>query len=173
MQNIPKFWVKKLLDEAITGEVPPWISLLSKSRPCLVVGVMIAEDVDELSYSHGTSREMGGHLKAPLATAALGTTGVPSQSGAGDMQVSAESNEESTTAFKARSERSNICALELRAITTSLFKRKQLQLAADGPTFLGRMADDEDSEDEEAGDEDLILDDLTESEWRGLVQPSD
>ena len=28
-------------------------------------------------------------------------------------------------------------------------------------------------EDEEAGDEDLILDDLTESEWRGLVQPSD
>lgn len=171
MQRISKFWEKKLQDEAIIGEVPPWISLLSKSCPCLVVGIMIADDVDELSYAHGTSREVGGHLKAPVVTAALGTAGVPSQSGAGDPQVSAESSEESTTAFKARSERSNICALELRAITTALFKRKQLQLKADGPTFLGRMADDGDSEDEEAGDEDLILDDLTESQWRSLVQP--
>ena len=152
--------------------MPDWISIFNTWPPCLVVGIMIAEDV-ELDYSGSTEKEIDGKVQVPLATIALAAGGVPVPIDKGNLQASAGTHKQVATVFKAKSENSNIFALELKVVTTTLLRRKQLQLSKNGPKVdRDRLAGDSESEEsEEETDvqvEDLILEGFSDREYAQL-----
>ncbi|TGJ84190.1 hypothetical protein E0Z10_g4571 [Xylaria hypoxylon] len=175
LQQHSQFWSQLKTDKAVISAVPGWISLLNTWPPCLVVGIMTAEDV-ELDFTGASERQGQGEIEAPLAAVALTAAGVPSgligDLGVGNPQIGVGSGKKVATVFRANAARNNIFALELRIITTALFRRRELALKENGPKVdPGRLADrDEDSEGEgDVGDfvgvEDLVLESFTEEEY--------
>ncbi|ETS84478.1 hypothetical protein PFICI_02503 [Pestalotiopsis fici W106-1] len=173
LQQHAQFWSQLKTDEAVRNAVPDWISLLNTWPPCLVVGVMIAEDV-ELDFSGARERRREGVIEAPVATVALTAAGVPSALlgvDVGNPQVSVGSGGKTATVFRASSAQRSIFALELRIVTTAFLRRRELALKEDGPkVYSGRLADGEqnwDSEDSDGavGVEDLILEIFTQKEY--------
>ncbi|KAI1110421.1 hypothetical protein F5Y14DRAFT_429018 [Nemania sp. NC0429] len=174
LQQHAQFWSQLKTDEAVIGAVPGWISMLNTWPPCLVVGIMTAEDV-ELDFTNSSERQRQGDLEAPLTTVALAAAGVPSgllgDLGVGNPQTALGSGKKVTSVFRSSTARSNIVALELRIITTALFRRRELALKENGPKVdQGRLADGEDdfgSEDEgeNVSVDELILESFTEEEY--------
>lgn len=179
LQQHGRFWERLRADPAVRGAVPGWVSLLNAWPPCLVVGVMTAEDV-ELDYSGAAGRAASGGLELPLATVGLAAAGVPplggspGVAGAGGASAAVGSSRRFATVFRAKSARSSIFALELRVVTTGLFRRRELALKEGGPKVdLGRLAGDEGSSDDDEEDEppkaeDLITDGFTDQEYSEL-----
>ncbi|GAW24403.1 hypothetical protein ANO14919_139870 [Xylariales sp. No.14919] len=174
LQQHSQFWSQLKTDEAVIAAVPGWISLLNTWPPCLVVGIMTAEDV-ELDFTSTAERQREGELEAPLTAVALAAAGVPSgligDVGVGNPQTAVSSGTKVATTFRSSAARSNIFALELRIVTTALFRRRELALKEDGPKVdEGRLADgDENSDGEDAGEvvgiENLVLESFTEEEF--------
>ncbi|KAI0439347.1 hypothetical protein F4803DRAFT_531395 [Xylaria telfairii] len=174
LQQQAQFWSQLKTDKAVIDAVPGWISLLNTWPPCLVVGIMMAEDV-ELDFTGASERQHQGEVEAPLATIALAATGIPlgplGDLGVGNPQMAVGSGSRVATVFGSSAARSNIVALELRIVTTALLRRRELALKEGGPKVdSGRLAGgDEDSESEGAGEivkvDDLILESFTEDEY--------
>jgi hypothetical protein len=169
LQQHGKFWKELCNDETLRAEVPEWISMFNTWQPCLIVGIMIAEDV-ELDYSGSTEKEIGGKIQAPLATIALTASGVPLPTDKGNLQATAGSHKQVATVFKAKSETSSIFALELKVVTTTLVRRKQLQLSKSGPRVdkdrLAGAGESSESEDEtDVRMENVVLEGFSDREY--------
>jgi hypothetical protein len=97
---------------------------------------MMIEDV-ELDFTDAFERQHYGELQAPLTAVALAAAGVspslPGDLGVGNQQGAVGSGRKITTVSNASAAQRNIFALELRIVTTTLFRRWELALKEDGP----------------------------------------
>ncbi|KAI1826113.1 hypothetical protein F4861DRAFT_134669 [Xylaria intraflava] len=177
LQQHSQFWSRLKTDKAVAGEVPGWISLFNTWPPCLVVGIMTAEDID-FDFTDATERGRTGEIEAPLATVALSAAGIASgllgDPSVGNAQTVASSGEKIATVFKSSARQRKIFALELRIVTTALFRRRELSLREDGPKVgAGRLADGDDSDSEDEDEivevEKMILENFTEGEFEEMV----
>jgi hypothetical protein len=174
LQQHSKFWDGLKADKAVSDVVPGWVADAKTWPPCLVVGIMIAEDV-EIDYLGAEKREKDGKVELPLAKIAAAATGMPVPN-VGNLGAGAGATREFTTVFKAKAAKSNIFALELRivAATKEWLRKRKLTLGEDGPGFdSGRLAgggDDSDSDDDPlpAVDE-LALGNFTEEEYAQMA----
>lgn len=155
-----EFWGKLKGDTTVSTTVPTWVTDAVRLPPCLVVGIMIAEDVD-IDFSGASQRDIDGNVELPIAKIAMAATGTPINTDFGNPQAEAGTTHRFATAFKAKSGKSNIFALELKTIVIPKSwwsRKKKLVLSDEGPEFdQGRLAGDEDDEDEE---EQPTIDDL-------------
>lgn len=178
LQQHGKFWPRLLEDHEIKDTVPSWISYFNTWPPCLVVGVMMAEDV-ELHSSNDTERHYHSKLDLPVAEAALAVGGVPNVLGrgadAGKAALKLDLGRQSAIELTANSARSSIFALELRVVTTKLLRQRELAIKDYGPKVTpGRLAGVEDISDEGGDDkppaaEDLIIDTFTDQEYSEMT----
>lgn len=149
LQQISDFWASLLKDPAVKSKVPEWVERGGRHPPCLVVGIMIAEDVD-IDTTRAPQRERGAGIELPIDTIAGAVTSAPIPSTIGNLGAEANEKQGSTSAFKARAGSSNIFALELQTIEISdkWYQRgRKLVLNDDGPKFdKGRLLGDEPAE---------------------------
>jgi len=66
-QITQEYWPRLKKDKAVCKTVPSWISILNAWPPCLVVGIMIAEDV-ELDFSGSQTRDFDEEMEVPIKT---------------------------------------------------------------------------------------------------------
>lgn len=59
LQQHGRLWAQLKADRAVRDEAPGWVLLLNTWPPCLVVGIMMAEDV-ELGFSGAAARGRNG-----------------------------------------------------------------------------------------------------------------
>jgi hypothetical protein len=178
LQQHGRFWAQLKADKSVREEVPGWISVFNTWPPCLVVGIMMAEDV-ELDFSGAETRERQGKIELPLATIALAAAGAPAsalgESKGGNLQAEAGAGREVARVFKAKVERSSIFALELRIITTALLRRQELAMKEGGPKVdPGRVAGHDEGSESEIDEtpvavEDVILENFTDMEYDQMV----
>lgn len=181
IQQLDRFWARLKDDAQVRDTVPRWVSFFSPWPVCLVVGVMICEDV-EVSFGGEQSRAHEGRVELPIGRVALAMSGVPVPPAIGEpgavaaAQAKASCSQESATLFKARSGQSKIFALELRRVTTELFRRKLLLLKNDGPDFDDvRLASDEPLDENQDLEgpvlpENLILDKMDPEVYDDMIQ---
>lgn len=169
LQQHSAFWEKIKKDQNVANTVPGWISIFNSWQPCLVVGIMIAEDV-ELDFSGSKGRERDGNLQVPITTIATAAAGAPVP--VGNVQVQAGTAQNVAGVFRAKSEKREIFALELRVVTSRWFK-KELSLGAAGPRAdAGRLAGE--VEESAAAElkgvhiDDLTLDNFTEEDYQDM-----
>lgn len=179
LQQHEQFWSELMTNEAVRSTVPGWISIYNSWPPCLVVGIMIAEDV-ELDSGSATESKRHVDLDFPVAAVAAAAAGVPaagllSDLDVGNGQTGVGTSRNETAKFTAKLERGSIFALELRKVTTANFWSRKLKLDKDGPKVpAGRLAgaDEQSSgsedEDERVSPEDVIIETLTEKDYDNL-----
>jgi len=170
LQQHSQFWASLKNDGKFVSTVPGWISIFNSWQPCLVVGVMIAEDV-EIDFSGSEGRERDGKLEVPLTTIATAAAGTPMT--AGNVQIQAGRKQDVAGVFRASSGKSEIFAIELRTVTSKWFRR-ELEMKENGPNVgSGRLhgADDDDEGENEKSvtADDLILEDFTEQDYDELL----
>lgn len=172
-----EYWANLLTDEKVAATVPSWISLWNDWPPCLVVGVMIATAVD-IDISGSKSRERGGKIQLPLAAVALGAAGVALPLGIltdiGNPSIEMSTTRTTARVFKATVPDERIFALELRIVTTTLLRWKELKLKEGGPTFDEGIIHDgkgysSDEEEEEPSVDDLVLENFTAGEYGQMI----
>ncbi|CZR58256.1 uncharacterized protein PAC_08147 [Phialocephala subalpina] len=179
LQQHGQFWAKLKADQAVRDAVPGWVSLLNTWPPCLVVGIMTAEDV-KLDFSDEASHDNSGHAEVPLATLAVPAASAAGNllggSDVGNLKAKAGGSQKVARVFKAKSGQSSIFALELRIVTTAWMRQRELKLKEGGPKIKpGRLAGDEDISDSESEDEepqtveDLVLEGFTEKEYSQMI----
>ena len=171
LQQHDQFWGKLKMDPDVRATVPGWISRFNAWPVCLVVGIMICEDVD-LSFEGHSSLERGGKVELPIGKVSLAAgTLIP---GLPDAQVSAGTSRQTVTIFRGKAEESRIFALELRKIGLEGWFRKELALKSMGPDVMdetrlaaGEEEDEEDEEDVEDVSE-LVLGAFDEDEYEDM-----
>jgi len=127
LQQHSQFWDKLKQDPVVKSIVPGWISFFNRRPVCLVVGIMICEDID-VSFKEKRGQEADGHLEIPIAQAA----GVPIPLGNPQAKMAIKKNKAAT--FKGKSGQSKIFALQLKKVTTGMLrKRNELDLNRLGP----------------------------------------
>lgn len=160
LQQVDQFWKQLVLDEEVVSIVPEWSQYFSAWLPCLVVGIMICEDV-EVSFTGEEKREVNGTVQVPIDTITL-AAGIPNPLGnTNNPEASLGATHKNATIFKATMGKGDIFALELQKITTKAFRKKHLRLHPDGPVndpvrLAGPGPDDEDDDD----DKDIFIDEL-------------
>ncbi|KAH4177190.1 hypothetical protein HBI49_055730 [Parastagonospora nodorum] len=163
LQQHTQFWNGLKTDKAVNGMVPIWVKDAKGWPPCLVVGIMIAEEV-EVDFSGASQRETDGGIEAPIAKIAVAATGVPVALSGGNITVEGGAAHTSATAFEAKAGTSHIFALELQKVCIAKSSgwwsnKRKLVLADDGPDFdEGRLMDGGDSSSDD--DSLLTMDDL-------------
>lgn len=168
IRQLDQYWERLLENQEVKSIVPGWISLFNAWPVCLVAGIMVCEDV-ELSVDGAHSRQVEGHVQLPLGQITLGP-----QAGGNTMnpQATLAAGMQTASIFKAKMGKSNIFAVELRKVTTDMFRRKQLRLKRTGPDIdEHRLAGDDSDGDFEEGPapgEKLILDNLTAEELEDM-----
>jgi hypothetical protein len=173
IQQLDQFWAKLKEDADVKKTAPGWISFFNTWPVCLVVGIMICEDV-ELSMDGAQSRTHEGNVELPIGQITL-AAGVPNPvSNLVDPQVKLASTKQTAAIFKAKMGKSSIFAVELRKVTTGMFRQKELQLKSDGPEVDStRLAGDESDDEEDLSKpvvtEDLILDELGPEDYEDMV----
>lgn len=173
IRQLDQFWAKLKEDADVKESAPKWISFFNTWPVCLVVGIMICEDI-ELSMDGAQSRAHEGHVELPIGQITL-AAGVPNL--VGDLvgpQVKLASTKQTASIFKAKISNSNIFAVELRKVTTEVFKRNLLWLKSDGPEVdATRLASDEWEDEEDLGQpvdaDDLILDEFGPEDYEDMV----
>lgn len=125
LQQHDQFWTRLKTDPTFQAIVPGWTaqSKYAVWPACLVVGIMICEDV-ELSFETNKSKEREAHGEVPLETISL-AVGVPNP------QAKLASNMQTATIFKAQTGQSKIFALELKVVGTKGWRAKELVLKGD------------------------------------------
>jgi len=172
LQQHDQFWTKLRADPDVRATVPGWISRFSTWPVCLVVGIMICEDV-ELSFEGERSIKREGKTELPISKITL-TASTPNPAGdTGDPQVSFMANRQTITVFKAKVEERRIFALELRKITTKGWVNKELTLRNEGPevdeTRLAAGESDEEDDDRLENIEDLVLAEFSNEEYEDMA----
>jgi hypothetical protein len=153
LQQHSQFWDKLKVDKAVIDKVPTWVKDAKGRPPCLVVGIMIAEDV-ELDFSGASKRETDGGVEIPIAKIAMAVTSAPLPPDLGNISAGASTAHTFASVFKAKTAKSNIFALELQKVEVARSsgwwgRKKQLFLTDDAPVFdnarlMGREDDDSD-----------------------------
>lgn len=153
LQQVGEFWAALRSDPTVKSTVPGWISFYNTWPVCMVVGIMICEDV-ELGLNTVTSDQRHATGEVPVGVIAF-AAGAPSPLGdSANPKLTACKSREAATSFEARFGSSQIFAVELRKVTTERFHWKELRLKSDGPGNIdpSRLASKESDED---GDDDL------------------
>ncbi|KAK3177309.1 hypothetical protein K4F52_009875 [Lecanicillium sp. MT-2017a] len=132
LQQIDNFWEALIQDKTVQQKLPMWISYF-KPPPCLVVGIMVCEDV-EISFAGEASRQVNGQVELPIGAITV-AAGLPG--GAVDVQASAGAGvaQKTATIFNAAMGQGRIFALELQKITTKGIMQNQMALSRNGPKF--------------------------------------
>ncbi|KAH7371576.1 hypothetical protein BKA66DRAFT_572810 [Pyrenochaeta sp. MPI-SDFR-AT-0127] len=167
LQQHDQFWTKLKADPNVKAIVPRWTSRY-RAPVCLVVGIMICEDV-ELSFDETQSGEREANAQLPIRKITV-AAGVPNLvGGAVDPQVGFSSNRQVVTLFKGKINESRIFALELKKVTTKGWVQKDLRLKSSGPdvdpTRIAAGDSDEEDDDEHLKVEDFILGELSAEEY--------
>ena len=127
---------------------------------CLVVGIMICEDV-EMSMDAANARELKAQGAISVGEILLPSGGVDPLGTDVNPKLEATSSQHTATLFKANIGESSIFAVELKKVMTGVIHRKLLRLKDEGPNVgdnrLAGMDSDEDSDEKASVDEDLIL----------------
>jgi hypothetical protein len=172
LQQHDQFWAKLKADPDVKATVPRWTSRF-RAPVCLVVGIMICEDV-ELSFDETQSREREVKGELPIGKITL-ATGAPNPLGdAVDPQVVFSANRQVVTMFKGKIEESRIFALELKKVTTEGWIQKDLRLRSQGPDIdptrvAAGDSDTESDDDEQPKIETLVLGGLSAEEYVEMV----
>jgi hypothetical protein len=111
LQQHSQFWDKLKANKAVIDTVPIWVKDAKGRPPCLVVGIMVAEDV-ELDFSGASKRETDGGVEAPIAKIATTVTAAPLPPNLGNVSAGAVTAHTSASVFKAKTAKSNIFALD-------------------------------------------------------------
>ena len=173
IQQLDRFWARLREDKDVKTTAPGWISFFNTWPVCLVVGIMVCEDV-ELSMDGAQSRTREGNVELPIGQVTL-AAGVPNPaSNMVDPKVKLASSKQTATIFRAKMGKSSIFAVELRKVTTELFSRKLLRLKSDGPDvddtrLAGNEWDDEEYQDQPVAAEDMILNEFSPDEYEDMV----
>ncbi|KAH6869557.1 hypothetical protein B0T10DRAFT_371138, partial [Thelonectria olida] len=173
IRQLDRFWAKLLEDEDVKATAPRWISLFNTWPVCLVVGIMVCEDV-ELSMEGAQSRKLEGNVELPIGQITL-AAGAPNPVGDKvDPQVKLASAKQTATIFRANMGKSSIFAVELRKVTTDLIRWKLLQLKNEGPgvdntRLASDESDDEHYQDQPVAGENMILDEFSPDEYEDMV----
>ncbi|KAJ8117107.1 hypothetical protein OPT61_g1614 [Boeremia exigua] len=172
IQQLDQFWAKLKEDASVKTTVPKWVKRHGAWPVCLVVGIMICEDVEYcIDAKQSSERQAQGEV--PIGQIVLASTGVsPGQ--AVDPKLAVGSSKHTATAFKAKVGESSIFAVELRRITTSWLSAS-LNLKEDGPKVDGTRLAGTGSDEEEVKDRsivvnDLILEDLDAETIRDMIE---
>jgi hypothetical protein len=155
LQQHSQFWDKLKADKAVNDTVPIWVKDAKGRPPCLVVGIMIAEEV-ELDFSGASKRDINGGVELPIAKIAMAATAAPLPTNVGNVSAGAGTAHKYASVFKAKAAKSSIFALELQKVEVARTsewwsRKKKLVLADDAPDFdEGRLMNrDDDSDDED------------------------
>lgn len=166
LQQHDQFWERLKTDPTFQAIVPGWAA---KSKhavwpACLVVGIMICEDV-ELSFETNQSREREAHGEVPLGTISIAP-------GAPNPQARLVSNMQTATIFKAQTGQSKIFALELRVVSTKGWRTKELVLKGDvqGIDPTREAGRDERKEDKPLAADDLILVEFNDEDYEDVEE---
>ena len=157
----------------LTGKPTIWWTSCFRAPVCLVMGIMICEDV-ELSFEGKASIKREGRIEIPVGEITLAAGALNTVSNASDPQGSFASNRQTVTIFKGQTGKSRIFALELRKISMKGWIWKDLDLQNEGPAVdATRLAANGESGDEEDADErpnieDLVLTRLGQEEYKEI-----
>jgi hypothetical protein len=157
-------------DEESMQTVADWVNEKRRGRAkyqvCLVVGLLICEDV-VIAESDEEVRALEARGVEPLGTIieyAAASQGVPvSTSGTGNVTAQASRTSANRTYFKAAGKEKSIFALELRIITS---KKGESKLTDDTPKASSncKLGDDD------VEPEDVLLRDIGPENWELLLQ---
>jgi len=152
LQQQEDFWDKLKVAKEVQEKVPGWVSLLNDLPPCLVVGIMTAEDVI-VKFKTGASKETEVEVQVPAAEAASGglaaapaavsAAATGEGSSPANPTVGGKTKVDSRTSFIGATipDEAKIFALELLVVTTKLFQWQTLKLKEEGPDIPdGRIA---------------------------------
>lgn len=173
IEQLDDFWETLKRNETVSKTAIDWVAHPGPWPPCLVVGIMLCEDV-ELCREGLRSREVGGETELPIAQVAL-PAGVPDSIGYEvNPKVSLGCSTQNATIFGAKFGEKRIFALELRKITTQPLRRRRLQLKNYGPDFdPARLAGDGGPEMDVIKPitaKDLVLDSFDEDDIEDLIK---
>ncbi|KAI8234210.1 hypothetical protein K4K57_003447 [Colletotrichum sp. SAR 10_99] len=165
LQQVSKFWDALRADPTVKSTVPRWMSFWKDWPVCMVVGIMICEDIEH-TRNTDMSRDLEATAEVPVGTIAA-AAGAPLPVGsAADSKLTAGKSREASTSFQAKYETGQIFAVELRKVTTELFHRKELKLHDNGPDNIdparlaGAGMDDDEDDDDDKLDEPVDAEDL-------------
>ncbi|RYO36375.1 hypothetical protein AA0111_g2729 [Alternaria arborescens] len=171
LQQHDQFWSKLKADRDVKAIVPRWTSRY-RAPVCLVVGIMICEEVELLfDEKQAQEREVKGQLPIGKITLAAG---VPNPTGStGDPQIGFNTNRQVVNMFKGEINESRIFALELKKITTVGWIQKDLKLRSQGPDvdstrLAAGESDEEDEDDERLKIEEFVLGELSAEDYGKL-----
>lgn len=171
LQQHDQFWSKLKADRDVKAIVPRWTSRY-RAPVCLVVGIMICEEVELLfDEKQAQEREVKGQLPIGKITLAAG---VPNPTGStGDPQIGFNTNRQVVNMFKGEINESRIFALELKKITTVGWIQKDLKLRSQGPDvdstrLAAGESDEEDEDDERLNIEEFVLGELSAEDYGKL-----
>jgi hypothetical protein len=152
LQQVSEYWAALQSDPTVKSTVPGWISFFNTWPVCMVVGIMLCEDV-ELRANTVRSDQRHATGEVPIGPLTQ-TAGAPSPfGGLANPKLTAYKSREAATSFEANLGNRQIFAVELRKVTTKRFYSKELRLKNDGPRNMdpSRLAsnelDDDDSDD--------------------------
>jgi hypothetical protein len=156
LQQRGEFWKKIKADKVVSQKLPAWIHDSKGWPPCLVMGIMIAEDV-ELDFAGAADRSKDGNVELPIGKIATAAMGAPMPMNLGNMSADAGTSHGSSKEFKAKAPKRSIFALELQTVSLAKSSRfwsskRGLSLQDDGPEFeegrlMGENEDDSDADD--------------------------
>ncbi|CAN9339909.1 unnamed protein product [Alternaria alternata] len=137
-----------------------WVSMWNTWPVCLVVGIMICEDV-EISMNAAKTRERKAQGEISVDEILLSSGGVNPLGKDVNSKLEATSSQHTATLFTADMGESSIFAVELDIVTTGVIHRRHSRLIDERPNVgdnrLACMGSDEDSDEKASVDEDLIL----------------
>ncbi|CAI6331914.1 unnamed protein product [Periconia digitata] len=171
LQQHDQFWSKLKLDPDVKAVVPQWTSRF-RAPVCLVVGIMMCEDV-ELSFTETQSREREANGQMPIGRIALAASVPSAVSNTGDLMAGFASNRQVATMFEGKINESRIFALELKKVTTEGWIRKDLRLRTQGPDVdptrvAAGYSDEEEEDDDQLGIESYVIGKLSAEEYSEL-----
>jgi hypothetical protein len=158
LEQVHDFFKKVRKDKNVKAAVPGWIT--PSATVCLIVGIMMCEDVMEIELSSEERESAEGHFEVPISTITQ-AFGVPNPLGdTGDPGAKFARSQMSKRLFKAKSEGSKIFAVQLKPVTRGyIINRNKLKFGrfkkGDLAVIQGRNLDAE----HEGQDEETIPDD--------------
>ncbi|KAH8645905.1 hypothetical protein BGZ60DRAFT_535835 [Tricladium varicosporioides] len=175
------FWKSLKQDPAVQKEVPGWVSFRNPLPPCLVVGIMIAEDL-KVEFKTGAVKEREVKVEAPAAEVASGVLAAAPPAVAGEfsvrnLSIGVTTTNDSNTSFIGTTAQGEgkIFALELLVVTTKFLNWQRLKVKAKGPDVPeGRMAAAGENEssvgeaEKEAMEKELLLGGLSDDDMKKL-----
>ncbi|EFY95958.1 hypothetical protein MAA_08611 [Metarhizium robertsii ARSEF 23] len=140
LTQIDEFFNDVKADKDVKERVPKWIQHGMKLQVCMVVGILLCEDVNVVWEEVG-KMEVGVKAEAPITTIVRAAAGVPSvdpSQDPGNLSVAASAKKSTGNVFRASGGKRQIFALELRTVTKgkilNTINRNVLRMGRTGPS---------------------------------------